>query len=328
MTRGAQREDAVSECNDQVHITLSIVNTDNRDLLKRCLDTIETSAGHLSHEIIVVDNASTDGSPELVRRDYPRVKLIENRQRDGYGRSHNRAIREARGEYVLILNEDMEMIGPAVQRMVAIARRIPNLGVLGCRILNPDRSLQHSCFREPTLRGELFEALLPYTAAFRRSPARSKMYDWAHDKQQEVDVVVGCCMLLPRAVIERVGMFDPQFFIYSEEHDLCRRVRARGLKVMFTPHAEMIHFGGRTTKRMSLRMALVQLDSRIRYFRKHHGRVAAALFRAILVLGATIRLAGWAGLYLSGRRRDGQVAEKLSEHAASVKFVLGFARIV
>lgn len=309
--------------NEVIELTISIVNTNNRTLLARCLDTIATSVGDVRHEVIVVDNASTDGSVEMLRACYPLVQVIENQARDGYGRSHNRAIRVARGEHVLILNEDMEMIGDAVARMVHIARAIPNLGVLGCRILNPDGSLQHSCFRDPTLRGELFEALLPYTLAFPRSRMRSKMYWWPHDARREVDIVVGCCMLVPRSVLSTVGMFDPDFFIYSEEHDYCRRVRNRGLRVVFTPDAEMIHFGGQTTRRMSQRMALVQLDSRIRYFRKHRGPMPTLLFRAILLLSAAVRLAGWSAVYLVRRRRSPTVTEKVSEYAVSLKFVLG-----
>lgn len=304
-------------------LTISIVNTNNRALLKRCLDTIATSARGVRLEVIVVDNASTDGSAEMLRADHPDVHVIENPERDGYGRSHNRAIRIARGDFILVLNEDMEMLGGAVERMLAAARRADNLGVMGCRILNPDKSLQHSCFRQPSLLGELFESLFPYTIAFPRARLRSKMYDWPHDAQREVDIVVGCCMLIPRAVIDRVGTFDPNFYIYSEEHDLCKRIRDNGFRIVFTPEAEMIHYGGQTTQRMSLRMALIQLDSRIRYFRKHRGAVSALLFRGILLVGASARLVGWAALHVVKRRQDRRTAERVSEYSASLKFVVG-----
>jgi GT2 family glycosyltransferase len=309
-----------------VDLTITIVNTNNRVLLGRCLDTIATSVGALSHEVIVVDNASTDGSADLLHSRYPHVKVIRNPARDGYGRSHNRAIAASTGTHVLILNEDMEMLGDAVEMMVRKACTVNDLGVLGCRILNPDKSLQHSCFRAPRLLGELFEAIFPYTVAFTHSPLRSKMYEWRHDTEREVDIVLGCCMLLPRRTLETVGAFDPEFYIYSEEHDLCKRARDRGFKVLFTPDAEMIHFGGQTTKHMSLRMALIQLDSRIRYFRKHHGRLHALLLRAILVLAAALRLAGWSMLYLLRRGPRALVAGKLSEYFFSLKFVLGFGR--
>jgi GT2 family glycosyltransferase len=259
---------------------------------------------------------------------FPHVRLIRNERREGYGASHNRAIREARGDYVLVLNEDMLMQGDAVARMVRMARRLPRLGVLGCRIDNPDGSLQHSCFREPTLRSELFEAVFPFTVAGSRSPRRSKMDEWANDDESDVDIDVGCCMQLPREVIAAVGAFDPGFFIYREEHDLCRRVRDHGLRVVFTPDARMVHFGGQTTRRMSLRMALIQVDSRMRYFRKHRGRVAAAAFRAILALAAAMRLSGWSLLYAMRGGREREAAAKLAEHAASLKRVLGLARAV
>ncbi len=309
-----------------VDVTVTIVNTNNRALLSRCLDTIAASLGKLSHEVIVVDNASTDGSIELLRSRYPNVRVIPNPVRDGYGRSHNRAIAESTGQYVLILNEDMEMLRDAIQKMVLKARAVNDLGVLGCRILNPDKSLQHSCFRAPRLLSELFEAVVPYTVAFKDSPLRSKMYEWQHDTEREVDIVLGCCMLLPRRTLDMVGAFDPDFYIFSEEHDLCKRARDHGLKVLFTPDAEMIHFGGQTTKHMSLRMALIQLESRIRYFRKHHGRAQALLLRAILVLAAALRLAGWTLVYLFRRGQHSVVTGKLTEHLFSLKFALGFGR--
>src|SRR5690606_7956065 len=148
------------------------------------------------------------------------------------------------------------------------------LGVLGCRLLSPDMTLQVSCFRFPSLAQELFEAVFPYTVAFPRARIRSRMDYWAHDRQAEVDIVVGCCMLVPRSALEKVGGFDPGFFVYSEEHDLCRRMKNAGLLIVFTHDARMIHIGGQTSRRMSTRMALVQVESRIRYFRKHHGRAA------------------------------------------------------
>ena len=304
-----------------VAITLSIVNTNNRELLRRCLDTIRSTVQRPTYEVIVVDNASSDGSAEMVRSDYPEFRVICNSRREGYGSSHNRAIREATGNYVLILNEDMEMLAGAIDTMVAKADSIADLGVLGCRILNADRSLQHSCFRFPTLSQELFEAMFPYTLMLRTSRMRSKMYDWTHDEDRDVDIVLGCCMLLPRSAIERVGSFDPAFFVYSEEHDLCRRMRDAGLRVRFTPQAEMIHFGGETSKRMSLKMALIQLDSRTRFFRKHYGVLSAFLFRLIVLLGAALRSVGWGVRLLRRGRTDRDAAAKLVEYWASLKFV-------
>lgn len=305
-----------------VRVTLSIVNTNNRDLLRKCLQTIFDTVNETTYEIIVVENASTDGSFEMLQSQYPTVRIIRNAEKQGYGMCHNHAIRAATGDYILILNEDMEMLEGAVDRMVAKADSIPKLGVLGCRILNPDHTLQHSCFTFPTLGGELFEALFPQTVVFGDSTARSKMYYWQHDSEREVDIVVGCCMLLPRRAVDVVGMFDPAFFIYSEEHDLCRRMRNADFKVVFTPESQMIHIGGQTSKRMSLRMALIQLESRMKYFRKHEGPLAAAVFRGILALAAAIRLVGWGVVYPFAPKRRNTVSARLQEYSESLKFAM------
>lgn len=305
-----------------VKVTLSIVNTNNRELLRKCVDTIFDTVRETTYEIIVVENASTDGSFEMLTSKYPSVRVIRNTEKQGYGKCHNHAIRASKGDCILILNEDMEMLEGAVDRMVAKAESIDNLGVLGCRIVNPDHTLQHSCFTFPTLGGELFEALFPQTVVFGESTARSKMYYWQHDTERQVDIVVGCCMLLPRRAVEVVGMFDPAFFVYSEEHDLCRRMRDAGLKVVFTPESEMIHIGGQTSKRMSLKMALVQLESRMKYFRKHEGPVAAAVFRVILAVAAAVRLVGWGAVYPFARDRRNTVTARLQEYSASLKFVM------
>lgn len=302
-------------------LSISIVNTDNRELLRKCLITIANTVRRTSYEAIVVDNASTDGSADMVAAEFPCVRLIRNATRQGYGSSHNRAIGISRGRFVLILNEDMEMLDAAIDTMVMQAAQQPNLGALGCRILNPDGSLQHSCFNFPTIGQELFETIFPYTLVLPTSHIRSKLYHWPHDRFREVDIVVGCCMLVPRNVIERVGTFDPSFFVYSEEHDWCKRMKKAGLRVVFTPDAEMIHYGGQTSKRMSLKMAMVQLDSRTRYFRKHHGPFQALLFRAIVALGAVLRATGWGmRMLLSGRSNKDSTA-KFTEYCESLKFV-------
>jgi GT2 family glycosyltransferase len=278
-------------------VTLAIVNTENRELLRTCLETIYSTIHHVRYEVVLVDNASTDGSAEMVAQCYPQVILIRNESRLGYGNSHNKAIRAARGRYVLVLNEDMEMKEGAVDRMVAEADRTPDLGALGCRILNPDGSLQHSCFKFP------------------------KMYWWQHNERREVDVVLGCCMLVPRQAIERVGSFDPDFFVYSEEHDWCKRLADARLKNIFIPDAAMIHVGGQTSKRMSLRMALVQLDSRTKYFFKHHGTVQTLLFRSILLFSAATRAFGWGIWLLIRGGSDAAAAAKFKEYWSSLKFI-------
>ena len=308
----------------ELDVTVSIVNTNNRDLLRGCLRTITRSVQRFSHEVIVVDNASDDGSFEMLGAEFPHVKVIRNDVRGGYGYSHNRAIAESRGRYVLILNEDMEMLTDAIDCMIRTADETKNLGAMGCKILNADLTLQHSCFKFPTLTQEAFEAVLPYTVIAPKAPIRSKMYWWDHDSARDVDIVLGCCILVPREVIETVGAFDPSFFVYSEEHDLCRRIRNSGRRVVYVPEARMIHFGGQTSKHMSLKMALVQVNSRIRYFYKHHGRVATGAFRSIVVIGAALRLTGWSLIYAMQSKRKAVARARLIEYWYSMKLALSW----
>jgi GT2 family glycosyltransferase len=147
------------------------------------------------------------------------------------------------------------------------------------------------------------------------------MYYWAHDQTREVDVVVGCCMLIPRAALIRVGNFDPWFFVYSEEVDLCRRMKDYGLKVVFTPDFEIIHYGGQTSKQMPIKMAVVQLDSKIKYFYKHRGAFGALMLRAIFGAGACLRLLGWCIVYLSNAKTRVLAWGKIQEQLASMRLV-------
>jgi len=133
-------------------------------------------------------------------------------------------------------------------------------------------------------------------------------------------------MLLPREAIRLGGVFDPAFFVYSEEHDLCRRMRNAGLRVVFSPASEMIHFGGQSSKHMSLKMALVQMDSRIRYFRKHRGTFAAFLVRAILAMAVGIRLVGWGVLYLIRPAQRLSATVKVREYFESMKLILAWKK--
>ena len=278
----------------QPDLSISIVNTNNCSLLRDCLASIYRTTQRATFEIIVIDNVSTDGSAEMVRSEFPSVKLIVNDARGGYGFSHNKGIAAAWGEFVLIFNEDMVVLPGALDKMVEKLKSDPAIGVLGCRLLNPDLSLQHSCHRFQNIKTEIFENLFPGSFFLRASRLRTEMFDWNHDSQREVDVVMGCCMLIPRCVLDGVGAFDTRFFVYSEEFDLCKRIKDAGYKVVFTPEAEIIHFGGQTSKTMSIKMHLVYIDSKLKYFKKYFGGRAMNTAKVIIGAGALLRIAGWA----------------------------------
>ena len=299
-------------------VTLSIANTNNRELLRRCLETVVQTVKQVRYEVIVVDNASDDGSADMV------VRLISAGEADlechatglwCLPQSSHRA-----GSGSLRADPQRGHGDPRRRGGYHGARSRQDAGPRRARMphIDPDRTLQHSCFNFPTLTSELFEAIFPYTLIFPNSRIRSRMYWWRHDEPRDVDIVV-CCMLVPKAVIDRIGAFDPTFFVYSEEHDWCRRMNNAEL-VKFIPNAEMIHYGGQTSKRMSLHMALVKLDSQTKFFKKHHGSAQTLALRTIIAFGAAARTLGWGVLMIRGRSRETANA-KFTKNWSSLKFV-------
>jgi hypothetical protein len=271
-------------------LSVIIVNWNTRDLLAQCLESVSSSqisaAGHAT-EIFVVDNASTDDSSRMVRNRFPQVLLIENTENRGFARANNQAIRESTEGYVLLLNPDTDVQPGALDTLVRFMDAHPQAGAAGARLLNPDGTLQPSCHPVPTLSREFWrlfhlDALWPY--------ACYHMARWDPDTPKEVDVVQGACVILRREALGQVGCLDEDYFIYSEEVDLCRRLRQRGWKVYWVPQAMVVHYGGQSTRQMAAAMFLCLYQSKILYFRKHHGWSMAQVYKLILLAAALARL--------------------------------------
>ncbi len=278
----------------EIELTISIVNTNNKKLLESCLESIYKNTRIANYEIIVVDNYSTDDSIGMIRKYYPKVKVILNDSRRGYGYSHNRAFAISKGNYFLILNEDMIIKEKSIDKMLEIIIQNKGIGALGCKLLNPDETLQHSCSNFPTLLQAFFENMIPYNFAMTKNRLRRHLFYWDHNQERDVDIIMGSCMLIPRKVIDEIGLFDEIFYIYSEEDDLCKRINEAGWRVYFTPEAEIIHYGGQaTTKIMPIKTRIYQLDSKIKYFKKHHGNISALILKIEYMMGFKIRIIGW-----------------------------------
>ena len=304
---------------DKPILSISIVNTNNKDLLKSCLKSIYENTAKSNFEIIVVDNCSTDGSVEMINENFPNVMIISNDTRKGYGFSNNRSFERSSGKYFLVLNEDMLVLPNALDQMLEIITKNPEIGALGCRLLNPDGTLQHSCSYFPTLFNEIFSNLIPYHLFFPNSRFRSHMYHWDHNQDKEVDVIKGCCILIPHDFIEKEGLFDEQFFLFSDEYDLCKRIKNAGLKVFFSPKAEIIHYGRVTVDKLNTESHLIFLESLIKYYKKHHGSIYSFLVKIVHFVGNTIRFCGWSLFWLVIRNKRPQATDKL-------KRIFGFYR--
>jgi len=273
-----------------IDLTISIANRNGREFLRACLSSIRETTRHSRYEIVVVDNASTDGSLEMLREEFPEVLVVANETARGYGASHNQGFAAGQGRYFLVLNNDMIVLPCALDAMVARMDRSDDIGVLGCRLQNPNGTLQPSCSRESTILRILMDDFVPKPVPLERIGLRQRMRNWAHDTERDVHVVQGSCMCLPRRIFKDAGRFDEQFDFFREEFDLCRRVRLMGKRIVFFPGATIVHFGGQTMKRVSRLAYEMAFESRYRYFVKHHGRFSGAVVIVSAFLGVLTRL--------------------------------------
>jgi GT2 family glycosyltransferase len=255
-----------------VDISVVILSWNDKEHLIGLLESLQ-GASRRTMEVIVVDNASTDGSPELVESRFPEVKVIRNKENVGFPRGNNMGVRASSGKYVFVLNSDIKVLGKCVDILVDYMEEHPDIGMLGPRVLNADGTHQSSCRRNPTLWNNFCSAV-GLARIFRNSRLFSgeHMFYFKGDKTIDVDVLVGCFWLTRRTALDQFGLLDEGFFLYAEDVDWCKRCWKAGWRVVFLPTAEAIHYGGAsTTKKDPVRFAVTQQRSILRYWRKHHG---------------------------------------------------------
>ena len=282
-------------------LSICIVNWNTRDLLKACLHSIERYPPAEPYEVIVVDNASTDGSAEMVRTQFEWVKLIANSENRGYAGGNNQAITQAQGEFILLLNPDTEIHPETFSQALAFMRRHPDVGAIGAKQVFPDGRIQPSLRAFPTPRPLLFEVLglaklfpkCPMFAAYR--------YGWfGYDRPIEVDQPMGTFLLVCRAVVARVGLMDESFPLFFNDVDWCYRIKQAGWKIMFVPSVVITHHGGASTSQVRLEAIRESHQALERFYEKHYrSRLPAPLYWAIIGL---IRVGGWVRMKWARRR--------------------------
>jgi N-acetylglucosaminyl-diphospho-decaprenol L-rhamnosyltransferase len=289
-------------------VSVVVVTYNGLPWIERCLESVR------SNETIVVDHGSTDGTVELVRRRFPGARLIEQENR-GLGGGSNAGMRVASGDYFLLLNSDAWAVRDAVDRLVAFAEEHPDAGIVGPKLLNADGSLQRSVRGFPTLwrlATEYFflRKLAPHWGALNAFYAGG----FAHDQVREAEFLMGACLLVRRQAADTVGLFDEDFFMFSEETDWCYRFRQAGWKVLFFPGAEFVHVGGATTTQNWGPMYREQLRGHLRFLSKHHGPREAERARRLLLCSMRLR-----SILFRGERRQtsAEAARWLSRTSAA-----------
>ncbi len=287
-------------------LSILIVSWNVRPLLERCLFSLGECHGRdrLSCEVIVVDNASTDGSPQAVRERFPGVKLIASDSNLGFTRANNVGAAHSSGRYMLLLNPDTEVLGDALSTMVAYMDGHPDVGALGPQLLFPDLRVQSSRRRFPTLATAVLESTV-LQQWFPRNRVLERYYVWdrRENEEQDVDWVVGACLLIRRQAWEQVGPLDERFFMYSEELDWCRRLKTAGWRVVYLPSAAVVHSEGQSSMQVVPARHMYFQSSKVLYFRKHHGALAGELLRLFLLVTYGYQLCLEAVKWLVGHKR-------------------------
>jgi N-acetylglucosaminyl-diphospho-decaprenol L-rhamnosyltransferase len=263
-------------------VSISLVNTSSRELLLACLESLQGCGPAV--EIVVLDNASEDGSAAAVRERFPAVRLIEQRHRAGFGANHNAVIRATSGRYVFVLNEDTTSEDWGFERMVAHLDANPRVAALGPRLVYPDGRPQSSAWRFPS----------PWAAALGLlTLGRAGIVQSGGSATRDVDWAMAAALVVRREALEEVGLFDEAFFIYSEETDLCRRLRDAGWRTEFFPSVTVVHHESQFSAGIPERRINEMWRGRHRYWSKHHSRagarVASRLTGAQYALRALLR---------------------------------------
>ncbi|HMB69017.1 MAG TPA: glycosyltransferase, partial [bacterium] len=272
-------------------VSIAIVSYNTSDLLRRCLATISESGTSRPYEVIVVDNASSDGSPQMVEREFPQARVLANGENCGYSRAVNQAIREARGRYVLVLNPDIEVIPGAIDVLAAHLDAHSETGIAGGKLLNPDGTLQYSCRTFYTF-STLLHRRTPVGKLFPNSRVVRDhlMMDWDHESEREVDWMLGACLMVRTDAIRDVGLMDERFFMYFEDVDWCYRMKQHGWKVVYVPAARMRHLHRRESAHggpLNARL-LAHLNSMFRFFDKWNTLLFRLRRHRNLVLGGLL----------------------------------------
>ncbi len=252
-------------------LSIIIVNYNVKEFLQNLLYSINKAAQNISHEIIIVDNSSGDGSVELIQQKFPDVKLIINKKNLGFGKANNIAMKQANGEHFLLLNPDTLLSEDTLKEMMSFLKKHPDAGVAGCKILNPDGTLQLACRRSFPRPWTSFCKVMGLSNLFPKSKIFAKYNLTYLDENQtyEVDSISGSFMMMKREAYKRTGGFDEDFFMYGEDLDLCYRIQKEGYKVFYVHSAQIIHYKGESTRRSSIDDTKLFYDAMHLFVKKH-----------------------------------------------------------
>lgn len=310
-------------------LSIIIVNWNSKDYLKESISSIIATTYDMAFEIIVIDGASFDGCGEMLRRLYPQVLFIQSERNLGFAKANNEAYKVSCGRNLLFLNPDTEMTIGTISEMLRCLDTVPEAGIAGARLLNSDRSIQTSCIQAfPSILNQFIdsEALrqrFPLWRIWGMAPLYKNLV--SHSK---VDAVSGACLMIKRAVFESVGMFSTDFFMYSEDIDLCFKARKAGFKTFYVPSATVVHYGGSSSSKSdeSSFSSVMLLESQWRFFRKNYSAAYAWIYRVAMFYLSIARVGMIFGIWLLQKMLQKKFSFQgaLQKWTSRLRWALGF----
>lgn len=272
-------------------LAIVIVNWNTRELLRACLDALQRFPAGVPTEVWVVDNASEDGSADMVISEYPDIRIIQNAANVGFSAANNQAIRETEADFILLLNSDTEVAAGALTTALETARH--RRTVVAARLLNPDGTLQHSCFRFPKLAPDIVEAFYLHKLLPKRVRGRWLLGGyWSHEEERTVDWAIGAFLMVPREAIDRAGALSEDYFLFGEDMEWCYRMREAGFPTVFVPGAEVVHHGNQSATQRAPEWRIRRThQAKYRFCDDHFSPARSRLQRVIDRTGYRVRRA-------------------------------------
>lgn len=305
-------------------VSIVIVTWNGKKYALECLDSIRELGSILEIEVVVVDNASTDGTPQAIREHHPEVKLIQNEANLGFAKANNIGIAATSGAYVCLVNSDVVVPPGCLEKMVDFMKANPDIGLLGPKMLSPTGEVGQSVNRVPTVWNYLcfalgLHSLVPNSKLF----GGYIMAGYGYNKTEDVEVLTGWFWMVPRRALEQVGGLDERFFMYGEDLDWSLRFLKAGWRVVFFAEAEALHYGAASSDQAPTRFYVEMVRANLQYFQKHSGRLGGLVFLFATGIHELLRVAVYGIVYCFNRYKRPSAGLKVVRSLSCLRWLAG-----